>query len=83
VGYKPYAPTVGAALYAPAISGNFAPLYCVAPIGAMPIPVHHSGSERHDTWVQDDVKCPETYAPSRANTFWKKLTFTISIGSDF
>jgi len=83
VGYKPYQPTVGAALYAPAISGSFAPLYCVAPIGAPPIPVHPRDVNGTIRWVQDDVKCPETYAPNRANTFWKKLTFTISIGSDF
>jgi outer membrane protein insertion porin family/translocation and assembly module TamA len=83
VGYNPYQPTVGAALYAPSISGGFAPLYCVAPIGEPPIPVHPQDVNGVIRWVQGDVKCPETYAPTRANTFLKKLTFTISIGSDF
>jgi outer membrane protein insertion porin family/translocation and assembly module TamA len=83
VGYKPYQPTVGAALYAPSISGGFAPLYCVAPVGEPPIPVHPREINGVTRWVQDETKCPETYAPTRANTFFKKLTWTISIGPDF
>jgi outer membrane protein insertion porin family/translocation and assembly module TamA len=83
LGYKPYQPTSGAALYAPAIGGGFAPLYCVAPLGQPAYPVHPRTVNGVTRWVQDEIKCPETYAPSRSNTFLKKLTWTISIGPDF
>jgi outer membrane protein insertion porin family/translocation and assembly module TamA len=83
LGYKPYQPTSGAALYAPAIGGGFAPLYCVAPLGQPAYPVHPRDVNGVTRWVQDEIKCPETYAPSRTNTFFRKLTWTISIGPDF
>jgi outer membrane protein assembly factor BamA len=83
LGYKPYQPTSGAALYAPSSGGGFAPLYCVAPSGQPAIPIHPRVVDGATRWVQDDAKCPEAYAPARSNTFLKKLTWTISIGPDF
>ncbi len=83
LGYNPYQPTAGAALYAPAIGGGFAPLYCVAPVGQLAIALHPRVVNGVTRWVQDDIPCAQTYAQSRSNNFFKKITWTISIGPDF
>ena len=71
----------GAAFFAPATSGDFAPLYCVSPDVSTAIPVRRDKATNR--WIQDNVACGDTFTPSQSNIFIRKLTFTISIGSDF
>lgn len=80
VGYNPYARPSGAIFYdeAPNAQG-FAPLYCVSPGNRIPAVKLPNG-------VYEQVagsNCPATYAPAQSNSFFRRLTFTFSIGPDF
>jgi outer membrane protein insertion porin family len=80
VGYNPYARPSGAIFYdeAPNAQG-FAPLYCVSPGNRIPAVKLPNG-------VYEQVagrSCPATYAPVQSTNFFRRLTFTFSIGPDF
>ncbi|HEV7991210.1 MAG TPA: BamA/TamA family outer membrane protein [Gemmatimonadaceae bacterium] len=80
VGYNPYARPAGAIFYdeAPNAQG-FAPLYCVSPGNRVPAVKLANG-------VYEQIagsSCPATYAPAQSNSFFRRLTFTFSIGPDF
>ena len=80
VGYNPYPRTLGAIFYdkAPNAQG-FAPLYCVSPGNRIPAVKGANG-------IYEQIagsSCPATYAPSQSNSFFRRLTFTFSIGPDF
>jgi outer membrane protein assembly factor BamA len=78
LGYNPYPRPSGAIYFdkAPNPQG-FAPLYCVSPGNHIPALPAKGGYEQ----VTSD--CPATFQPDQANTFLRRLTFTISIGPDF
>jgi hypothetical protein len=82
VGYNRYPPRAGAAYFsAPVdIQSNRAPLLCVTTPGDTPLVVtQHKNGEL----VQNVAACPATFAPPRATTFFNRLIFTFSIGTDF
>jgi outer membrane protein assembly factor BamA len=81
VGYNPFSQPPGAIYYdaPPSPNTGFAPLYCVTPGNRIPAVLTSNG--RHEQ--AQDVKCPDTFAPERKNTFLSRLTFTFSIGPDF
>jgi len=80
VGYNPYPRPDGALFFdqAPNKQG-FAPLYCVSPGNRIPaVPSPSGGYEQIS-----GGSCPATYTPPQKNTFFRRLTFTFSIGPDF
>jgi outer membrane protein insertion porin family/translocation and assembly module TamA len=81
VGYNPFSQPPGAIYYdaAPSPTTGFAPLYCVTPGNRIPAVMTSNGAYEQ----LPDVKCPDTFAPERKNTFLSRLTFTFSIGPDF
>jgi outer membrane protein assembly factor BamA len=81
VGYNPYASPPGAIYYdvAPNQQG-FAPLYCVTPGNRIPaIPNPSNGFPEQ----VGGFACPTTFQPPQNDSFFKRLTFTFSIGPDF
>lgn len=83
VGYNRYDPQRGAAYFsAPVdVQSNRAPLICVTSPGETPLVVtRHANGEL----VQENIQsCPASFTPPRPSTFFKRLTFTFSIGTDF
>ena len=80
VGYNPYPRPAGAIFYdeVPNAQG-FAPLYCVSPGNRIP-------AVKLDNGVYEQIagsSCPATYTPPQSNGFFRRLTFTFSIGPDF
>jgi outer membrane protein insertion porin family/translocation and assembly module TamA len=80
VGYNPYPQPPGAIYYDVAPNGGVAPLYCVTPGNRIPaVPNPTNG-------VYEQLRgypCPSTFQPPRKDSFFKRLTFTFSIGPDF
>jgi len=80
VGYNPYPRPAGAIFYdeAPNAQG-FAPLYCVSPGNKIPAVKLPNGSYEQIA----GGTCPTSYTPTQSNSFFRRLTFTFSIGPDF
>jgi outer membrane protein assembly factor BamA len=80
VGYNPYPRPLGAIFYdqAPNAQG-FAPLYCVSPDNRVPAVKLANGEYEQ----LSGNSCPATYAPQQSSNFFRRLTFTFSIGPDF
>lgn len=90
-GYNPYPPKFGPALYTPSsqdqIGRGFTGVYCAvpdtAPLAAAPVATLKSLNGK-DVWEPDNSReCPATFQPRSSNAFFKRLTFTFSIGPDF
>jgi outer membrane protein insertion porin family/translocation and assembly module TamA len=80
VGYNPYPSPPGAIYYDVAPNKGFAPLYCVTPGNRIPAVPNPSNG------VYEQVggfACPSTFKPPQNDSFFKRLTFTFSIGPDF
>jgi outer membrane protein insertion porin family/translocation and assembly module TamA len=80
-GYNRYPPRRGAAYYlaTPNETTNRAPLICVTPRGVAPLIV----TERNGDLVQDVAACPSIFAPYQSSNFFKHITLSLSIGTDF
>lgn len=92
-GYNPYAAVSGQALFTPGrdLAGEqgFTGVYCAVPIGTplTAIPkarkTFHPETDR-STWDPDNAAaCGQTYQPVQSSAFFRRLTFTFSIGPDF
>jgi len=87
VGYNPYPRPAGKAFFAPPEqTGGFSSLFCISPGADLPVR-RLPGS---NIWVQDDSDgdCPSSFTPAPVSggtftRFFRKLTFTLSIGPDF
>jgi hypothetical protein len=85
-GYNPYPPVKGEALYTPLhdlASEGFTGVYCAVPSNYSPtdVPLSHF---RNGVWIQDNAPaCPQTFQPAQSSNFFRRLTFTFSIGPDF
>jgi outer membrane protein insertion porin family/translocation and assembly module TamA len=78
-GYNPGKPRAGPAYFATPVdpTSGQAPLVCVTAPGETPIPVHLGDGK------QNAEGCPATFVPARSSNFFKRLTFTLSIGTGF
>lgn len=81
-GYNPYGGQSGPA-FVSTRPGSFAPLYCVSPGNAIYARVETVPGSSTPQLVQDPGNCPATFVSSHPNGFFQRLTFTLSIGSDF
>ena len=91
-GYNPYPPVFGQALYTPgpgkAILG-LTNVYCAVPDGSSVADAPKSilkpdPNTQKPTWQQDpNAECRATFQPTPQSTFFRRLTFTFSIGPDF
>jgi hypothetical protein len=86
-GYNPYPPVLGQALFTPsrdlAINEGFKDVYCAVPEGfAGDIP-HYL--RQNGAWVPipNNSPCPQKFQPQTNSNFFRRLTFTFSIGPDF
>ena len=80
LGYNPYPNQQGPVYFASPVdpATGAAPLICVTPPGAPTVPVTISA----DGSVAQ-AKCPGTFAPPRASSFFQRLTKTFSIATSF
>ncbi|MDB4883093.1 MAG: hypothetical protein JWL95_1859 [Gemmatimonadetes bacterium] len=80
VGYNPYLRPAGAIFFdkAPNAQG-FAPLYCVSPGNRVPAVKLPNGEYEQ----LSGNTCPASYTPPQSGSFFRRLTFTFSIGPDF
>lgn len=81
VGYNPFPQPAGPVYYDKApdpTKQGFAPLYCVSPGNTVPAVLGPNGYEQ-----VSGGSCPPTFTPSQSNSFFRRLTFTFSIGPDF
>lgn len=91
VGYNPYGALPGVAYYESPVSatGAISPLYCVspAPAGQSDNGVVYMKQDGAYTQLDPNATCPETYHPAVSKTpmgrIFNRITFTLSIGSDF
>jgi outer membrane protein insertion porin family/translocation and assembly module TamA len=87
-GYNPYAGQSGPAFLSTR-PGSFAPLYCVSPGNALYVHLKNVAGSSTPQLVQDTTSptnpegCPASFVSSHPNGFFQRLTFTLSIGSDF
>jgi outer membrane protein insertion porin family/translocation and assembly module TamA len=79
LGYNPYPNQQGPVYFASPVdpATGAAPLICVTPPGAQIVPVTIS------TDGVTQAKCPATFAPPRAASFFQRLTKTFSIATSF
>jgi hypothetical protein len=91
-GYNPYPPVPGPALYTPnrqLAESGYTGVYCAVPQGTPPSEAPKSQlkpdpTTGKPTWQQDPTtQCAPTFQPNTPKTFFGRLTFTFSIGSDF
>jgi outer membrane protein insertion porin family len=93
VGYNPYPPVYGPALYTPirvlADSLGYTGVYCAVPQGTSPsqAPISHftpdPAGRLPGIWKQDPTaECRPTFQP-QSKGFFSHLNFTFSIGTDF
>jgi outer membrane protein insertion porin family len=82
MGYNRYSPKAGTAYFSAPVDivSNRAPQLCVTSPGDAPLIITRRANGE---LVQDVASCPATFAPPRPNTFFSRLTFTFSIGTDF
>lgn len=91
MGYNPYGARPGVAYFEGPVGtqDEAQPLYCVSPRAANVTIPRYAKDPSTGTYTQvaDGVTCPETYHPALSNSgfgrFFNRLTFTLSIGSDF
>jgi outer membrane protein insertion porin family len=89
-GYNPYPPVFGQALFTPGrdLAGKgFTGVYCAVP-STMPIasiPVSRKPvTSQTAPWIQDNTPaCQQEFRPRQSSNFFRRLTFTFSIGPDF
>ena len=90
-GYNPYPPKFGEALFTPGpglATQGFKNVYCAVPDN-MPladVPLSHLRTDQQNPngqWVPDSPRCSATFQPTPPNSFFRRLTFTFSIGPDF
>lgn len=85
-GYDPYGGQPGP-VYLSTRPGSFAPLYCVSPGNTLGVHFENVPGSATKQFVQDQPTsgnpCPTNFVPSRAGGLLRRLTFTLSIGSDF
>lgn len=85
-GYNPYPPVFGQALFTPGrdlAAVGFTGVYCAVPAGTAlgSTPLSH---KRNGEWIQDTAPaCQQTFRPAPSSNFFRRLTFTFSIGPDF
>ncbi|HEX8724102.1 MAG TPA: BamA/TamA family outer membrane protein [Gemmatimonadaceae bacterium] len=81
VGYNPYRQPRGPIYYDASVNEKtgLAPLYCVSPGNSIPVHVA-SGT---GGYTQEEQACPATFLPPQSSGFFRRLTLTFSIGSDF
>jgi outer membrane protein insertion porin family/translocation and assembly module TamA len=80
LGYNPYLNQQGPVYFASPVDPvtGAAPLICVTPPGAQTVPVTVSANGS-----VTQAKCPGTFAPPRAASFFQRLTKTFSIATSF
>jgi outer membrane protein assembly factor BamA len=85
VGYNPSRQPPGAIYYDASVNKAtaLAPLYCVSPGNSIPVHVVPGTGSTGTTYVQDEQGCPATFLPPQPTGFFRRLTLTFSIGSDF
>jgi outer membrane protein assembly factor BamA len=91
VGYNRYDQRKGPALYTPSVARadvGYKSVYCAvsadwALSNSPPLVHNRPDDEGNPIWVPDGAACPNTFQPPPRNNFWRRLTFTISIGPDF
>lgn len=91
VGYNPEPPVAGQALYTPARAESqkgFTGVYCVVPPGtpdaSAPLVRRTVDASGKPVWEQDkNVECPSAFQPPVRSSFFRRLAFTFSIGTDF
>jgi outer membrane protein assembly factor BamA len=84
VAWNPYQRPAGAIYYDAGFSqaaGSFLPLYCVTPNNNNLL--HRDTASGVLTPVDPDAKCNPGFRPPTQNNWYRQLTFTFSIGSDF
>lgn len=91
-GYNPYPPVFGQALFTPghdlATQEGFTGVYCAVPEGTATSDTPLARKQldpatNKDVWVPDNTKCQPTFQQRVASNFFRRLTFTFSIGPDF
>jgi outer membrane protein assembly factor BamA len=92
-GYNPYRAVAGQALFTPgrdlATTQGFTGVYCAVPSGtpltAIPISRKKTDPQTNKpVWVPDNAPaCGQTFQPASSSAFFRRLTFTFSIGTDF
>ena len=90
VGYNPYPLVKSPAQFTPPAdwaAAGFTGVYCAVPntTPADQAPLARKVAEDgRMVWSQDpDVVCPDTFAPPPRDNFFRRLTFTFSIGTEF
>lgn len=93
VGYNPYRQPDGPVYYNMGFDPNTGyafPLYCVSPGNSLASEVVRTSVTAPDGRtiqvykpLDQNATCPANFAPAQRNNFLRKLTFTISIGTDF
>ena len=78
VGYNDYAREPGPIYFNP----NVSTLACASPLANGNTITYQKDASGQMVQVDPNLECP-SYAPATRNSFWQKLTFTFSIGSDF
>jgi len=81
-GYNPYGGQPGP-VYLSTRPGSFAPLYCVSPGNTLGVHLESVPGSATKQLVQDAGPCPASFVSSHSNGLLHRLTFTLSIGSDF
>ncbi|HKN66967.1 MAG TPA: BamA/TamA family outer membrane protein [Gemmatimonadaceae bacterium] len=87
-GYNPYPPKFGPALYTPTLQDQlgqgFTGVYCAVPDNAPAATAPVATLNPQGVWEADNSReCPATFQPRTPSGFFKRLTFTFSIGPDF
>ena len=77
-GYNDYAREPGPIYFNP----NVSTLACASPLANGNAITYRRDATGQMVQVDPSLECP-SYAPATRNSFWQKLTFTFSIGSDF
>ena len=78
MGYNSHPSQPGPAYYAaPVDPSGRAPLICVTPPGVPPVPFKETASG-----IQQG-QCPASFAPSRSSSFFSRIVWTLSIGTNF
>jgi outer membrane protein insertion porin family/translocation and assembly module TamA len=82
VGYNPTKTRAGQAFFTPSGATTKRPLICVTAPGAPVVKVPYV--EATNTFGDPETTdCPESFVPFRSNSFFSRLTFTVSIGTSF
>ena len=78
MGYNSHPSQPGPAYFAaPVDPSGRAPLICVTPPGVTPVPYKETA-----TGIQQG-QCPASFAPSKSSSFFSRIVWTLSIGTNF